>query len=170
MTRILTPSQTCGPLFGFAIFPRGIHQTVDPTDPQAVVIEGSVLDAEDRHIGYQGFLELWSEGQACRVRTFEGKYRAVVKKPAPLVLANGQACAPHLNVAVFARGVTRHLLTRLYFPDEAGKNATDPILQSVAPERRQTLLAKPSTAGNTLVFDICLQGSNETVFFRHDSD
>ena len=33
--------------------------------------------------------------------------------------------APHIAVTVFARGLLKHLVTRIYFPDAAG-NAEDP--------------------------------------------
>jgi protocatechuate 3,4-dioxygenase alpha subunit len=54
-------------------------------------------------------------------------------------------------------------ITRIYFADEAEANGSDPLLLSVPPERRLTLLAQPSEGGYT--FDIRLQGPGETVFF-----
>ena len=45
--------------------------------------------------------------------------------------------APHLVVLVYMRGLLRHLVTRLYFPDELA-NLTDPILQLVPAGRRST--------------------------------
>ena len=71
--------------------------------------------------------------------------------------------APHLEVAVFARGLLRHLLTRIYFPDEEAANAADPALQAVEPERRHTLVARDDNG--VLRFDVRLQGEEETVFF-----
>ena len=71
--------------------------------------------------------------------------------------------APHLEVFVFARGLLRHLATRIYFPDEQEANAADPMLALVDPARRETLLAHHD--GAVLRFDIRLQGAPETVFF-----
>jgi protocatechuate 3,4-dioxygenase, alpha subunit len=66
---------------------------------------------------------------------------------------------------VFARGLTRHLVTRVYFADEAEANATDPVLALVSdPEARATLVAERSEDG--YVFDIRLQGEGETAFFE----
>ena len=48
------------------------------------------------------------------------------------------------------------------WPDDPA-NAQDPILQKVDPTRRQTLIAR--RRGDTLTWDIILQGENETVFF-----
>jgi protocatechuate 3,4-dioxygenase alpha subunit len=51
--------------------------------------------------------------------------------------------APHVSVAVFARGINLHLNTRIYFDDEAEANAADPVLRLVEPERRRaTLVAR----------------------------
>jgi protocatechuate 3,4-dioxygenase alpha subunit len=55
-------------------------------------------------------------------------------------------------------------VTRIYFPDEQTANNADPVLESVPPHRRATLIAVP--AGDHLLrFDIRMQGDNETVFF-----
>lgn len=166
MTTIITPSQTCGPLFGFAILPPGIHQTIDENDPSAVIVSGAVLDGEGKHLGFEAFLELWSDGQACRVRTIEGRYRAVLKRPPPLPATAATATqAPHLHVGLHGRGLTRHLVTRLYFSDEAAANEADPVLALVEPTRRPTLIAQALDAQRHYAFDIRLQGENETVFF-----
>jgi protocatechuate 3,4-dioxygenase alpha subunit len=64
---------------------------------------------------------------------------------------------------VFARGLLHRLVTRIYFADEDGANAVDPVLQDLAASRRGTLIAEPVEGGYRL--DIHLQGPNETVFF-----
>jgi protocatechuate 3,4-dioxygenase alpha subunit len=63
-----------------------------------------------------------------------------------------------LNVTVFARGLLRHLNTRMYAPGES-----DEVLALVEPARRHTLVARPD--GEVLRWDIRLQGPDETVFF-----
>jgi len=55
----------------------------------------------------------------------------------------------------------RHLNTRMYLPD-----AEDPVLSSVDPKRRHTLVAQRE--GESLRFDVRLQGPDETVFFAID--
>ena len=72
--------------------------------------------------------------------------------------------APHINVSIFARGLLKRLVTRIYFPDEP-LNATDVVLNTVAPERRSTLVARIAERQGVLRFDIVLQGEHETVFF-----
>lgn len=53
--------------------------------------------------------------------------------------------APHPAVLVFARGLVKHLLTRIYFEGDAA-NVSDPLLECVPAERRSTLLAKTRPA------------------------
>ncbi|MFO1072867.1 MAG: protocatechuate 3,4-dioxygenase subunit alpha [Geminicoccaceae bacterium] len=89
-------------------------------------------------------------------------------KPGPVPGRHGTAMAPHINVAVFARGINIHLNTRIYFEDEAEANAADPVLRLIEQEsRRATLIARRERAQGTTVYhiDIRLQGDNETVFF-----
>jgi protocatechuate 3,4-dioxygenase, alpha subunit len=82
------------------------------------------------------------------------------------VLFRSSLQAPHINIALFARGLLIHLHTRIYFADEPG-NAGDPLLSSIEDERvRGTLMAhRAQGAGPALYrFDIVLQGENETAF------
>ncbi|NIC07151.1 protocatechuate 3,4-dioxygenase subunit alpha [Billgrantia bachuensis] len=86
-------------------------------------------------------------------------------------LANARSAlkmAPHINLAIFARGVNIQLQTRLYFEDEAEANAECPVLSRIeSPTRRQTLIAKREEADGKVRYrlDIKLQGEGETVFF-----
>jgi len=77
----------------------------------------------------------------------DGRWRVVV----PAV--------PYVAVHVFARGLLRHLSTRIYLerPDD------DPVWDGVPAERRDTLLAQLGDDGYQ--FDIRIQGERETVFF-----
>jgi protocatechuate 3,4-dioxygenase, alpha subunit len=73
--------------------------------------------------------------------------------------------APHLNLAIFARGLLKQLNTRAYFAGDPA-NSEDPILALVQEERRATLMAQrdPSRPGGWN-FEIRLGGEGETVFF-----
>lgn len=75
--------------------------------------------------------------------------------------------APFIHVTVFMRGLLNHLYTRVYFDDEVEANAADPVLSNIEAERQSTLLAKrcPHPGGTEYVFDIHMQGRQETVFF-----
>jgi protocatechuate 3,4-dioxygenase alpha subunit len=67
-------------------------------------------------------------------------------------------------VSVFARGLLKRVVTRLYFPDEDPANAADPVLARVTdPQARATLVAERTDDGYRL--DVRLQGDGETAFF-----
>ena len=155
-----TPSQTVGPFFGFALpFDSGAD-AVAPGSPGAVRIEGQVLDGAGEAVP-DALIEAAAEGQFARCRTdSEGAFHLTVRKPSP----NDPQEAPALDVLVFARGLLRHLATRVYFPDEAAANARDRVLMLVDPARRSTLVAK--AGAGALHFDVRLQGEGETVFFE----
>jgi protocatechuate 3,4-dioxygenase alpha subunit len=100
----------------------------------------------------------------------DGGYRFATIKPGPVPGPGGALQAPHLVVTVFMRGLLKHLVTRVYFPDEPA-NATDPVLKLVPAERRSTLVARRAAAGTAergaIEWDIVVQGENETVFFDY---
>ena len=66
-------------------------------------------------------------------------------------------------MAVFARGLMNRLFTRVYLPENEEALAKDPLLSSLDPERRKTLIARRDPDGG-LTWDIRLQGEGETVF------
>lgn len=157
-----TPSQTVGPFFGFALPFPGDAEASGP-DGGSVRIEGQVLDGKREPVA-EAILEAWQGDQFARCRTdSEGAYHFLVRKPASTAGADGRRHAPHLELTVFARGLLRHLATRIYFPDEAEANGADPVLLLVEPDRRATLVGRAE--GDVLHFDVRLQGSGETVFF-----
>ena len=159
-----TPSQTVGPFFGFALPFPGDSEAVPPSSADSLRIEGRLLDGQGAPVA-DGLLELWQGDQFARCRTdAEGAFHCTVRKPGRLPGPDGRAQAPHLNVTVFARGLLRHLATRLYFPDEAAANAADPVLDRIEPERRHTLIARQDRGA--FQFDVRLQGAGETVFFQ----
>ena len=74
-----------------------------------------------------------------------------------------EGAAPFIAVAVFARGLMNRLFTRIYLPEDEAALAADPLLRSLDPERRRTLIARRDADGG-LTWDIRLQGDGETVF------
>lgn len=157
-----TPSQTVGPFFGFALpFPGDTDATT--VGGAGVRIEGQVIDGEGEPVA-EAILEAWQGDQFARCRTDpEGAFHFLVRKPFSTAGEDGRKHAPHLELTVFARGLLRHLATRIYFPDETPANDADPVLRLVEPDRRATLIARAE--GDVLHFDVRLQGAGETVFF-----
>ncbi len=188
MSGPLTPSQTVGPFFGVGLpFEKG-EQIAAPGSAGLIRIEGQVLDGNGEPVP-DALVEIWQPDERGRYRTrgksrdpstrgksrdpyigfgrcrtdSEGAFSFMTVKPGATPAPDGRAQAPHLNVTVFARGLLRHLVTRMYFPDETEANATDPALNLVEPARRETLIA--NNCGGVLHFDVRLQGERETVFF-----
>ena len=177
MSGPLTPSQTVGPFFGVGLpFAKG-EQIVAQGSAGMFRIEGQVVDGLGEPVP-DALVEIWQPDERGRYRTVpdngvtgygrartdaEGAFNVMTTKPGATPAPDGRAQAPHLNVTVFARGLLRHLVTRMYFPDETDANATDPVLNLVEPARRETLIAK--NCGGVLHFDVRLQGERETVFF-----
>jgi protocatechuate 3,4-dioxygenase alpha subunit len=163
---VLSPSQTIGPLYGFALMFEGSENAVEPDSAGSIVVRGRIYDGAGEMVAYpEAMLELWRGSLFARTRTGrDGEFRAVITKPPASDLGDGKIAAPYLNVTVFARGLMKQAETRMYFPDEEAANAADPTLNLVDPARRPTLIAKAE--GDELVFDIRLQGDGETVFFE----
>jgi protocatechuate 3,4-dioxygenase alpha subunit len=157
-----TPSQTVGPYYAIGLSRLPQNELADPGDPASLRLVGQLLDGQGDPIS-DGMIEAWDPGGRRWGRSgtdAEGRFSFVVAKPAALL---GEA--PRLDVMVFARGLLRHQLTRVYFPDEAEANAADPVLAALEEDERSTLLAERENG--SLRFDIRMQGDRATVFFAH---
>jgi len=184
-----TPSQTVGPYFsiGFSWLERS-DLTEGATGGARVSVRGRVLDGDGQPVP-DAVLEIWqadAEGRYAhpedgddpaagqeffgfgRVSVNEqGEFHFTTIKPGRFVGPNGELQAPHLEVSVFMRGLLRRLVTRIYFPGEPA-NERDEVLGLVPAERRDTLVAQRSEAEpEMLVWDVHLQGDQETVFFDY---
>jgi protocatechuate 3,4-dioxygenase alpha subunit len=187
--RGITPSQTVGPFFAYALTPRGRYpfecpigpDLVAPGAPGAIRIELRVTDGDGAPVP-DCMIEIWQadgEGRYASATTpgsnapFAGFGRAecdgdgrcafTTLKPGRVPGPKGAPQAPHVAVSVFARGMLNRLVTRIYFPDEPS-NAEDAILALVPAERRGALVARAAGEG-VYQFDIRLQGEGETPFF-----
>jgi protocatechuate 3,4-dioxygenase, alpha subunit len=154
----LTPSQTVGPFFTLGMCRAPRNEIVAGGD---VVLQGRVLDGAGDPVP-DAVVEIWQPGPTgtrwgrCGTDA-SGAYSFTTEKPG----ADGGA--PALDVIVFARGLLRHLVTRVYFPDEREANEADPVLSSLDAGQRATLVAQEDSGA--LRFDIHLQGDRQTVFF-----
>jgi protocatechuate 3,4-dioxygenase alpha subunit len=182
----LTPSQTIGPFFAYALTPRAYGgpelateiMASDGVAGERIRIEGAVFDGDGAAV-LDAMLEIWqADGQGRfnaagnagftgfgRAETTpEGGFFFETVRPGALPAPGGTMQAPHLSVSVFARGLLLRLITRIYFSDEPA-NADDPVLALVPAGRRDTLVARRTRDG-VYRFDIRLQGEGETVFFE----
>ena len=187
MSLFATGSQTVGPYLHIGlkwlttrdIAGRGIKG-------ERVTIAGRLIDGDGNGVN-DGLIEIWqanAEGKYAhpedtqkkplekgwrgfgRIPTdAKGGFRFTTIKPGRVPGPGGVLQAPHLVVTVFMRGMLKHLMTRIYFADEPGANAEDPVLKLVPATRRATLI--PKKKGKTLEWNVVLQGKNETVFFDY---
>jgi protocatechuate 3,4-dioxygenase, alpha subunit len=182
-----TPSQTVGPYFRIGTDDGFIGPELVAGDhPGALRLFGVVRDGDGAPVT-DAMIEIWQANAAGRyahpedrreevpledgfegfgraMTDEEGRYSLVTVKPGPVPGPDGAMQAPHIDVSVFARGLLKRLVTRVYFPDEAPANEADPVLSSVSDaEARASLVAVAEDGG--LRFDINLQGDRETTFF-----
>lgn len=183
-----TPSQTIGPFFHDALTDSDRSHLVSPSHPSAVRIEGTVYDGAGEPVP-DAMVEIWQANGAGRYddpkdgredlpidrETFSGfgrsdttdggRFSFVTVKPGPVPGPDGTIQAPHAMISIFARGLLKRAVTRIYFPDETEANANDPVLSSIEdPGLRETLIA--SDEGDAYRFDIRLQGEDQTAFFE----
>lgn len=137
MTR--TPSQTVGPYYAIGLCRR----PDDELDPEGAELRGRLLDGRGEPIA-DGVIEVFDP----RSRTWgrsatdaAGRFRFLVPPT-----------APRLEAFVFARGLLRHQLTRIYL--DGGAVAED-----------ETLVGRREGGG--FVHDIRMQGDGATLFFEH---
>lgn len=155
---VATPSQTVGPFFHFGLVTDIGAAGRSRTAGDRIGIAIRVLDGDGAPLD-DALLEWWHRtadgavAQCGRARTGpDGACGIETARP-----------AGHVNLCLFARGLLRHVYTRIYFPGEA-THESDPVLALVPEDRRQTLFATSDGRGGWR-FDIHLQGPRETVFF-----
>jgi len=172
-----TPSQTVGPFLAIVL---PWDDGPDMVTGDGITITGQVVDGAGDPVP-DGLVELWQADPDGRFahpddprgavsypgfRSFgrcatdaNGMFTFRTRKPGRV----DDEQAPHIDVTVFARGLLKHLVTRIYFPDEMDANAADPTLRELSEDERALLIA--TARGSTLRFDIHLQGERETPFF-----
>ncbi len=177
---IPSSSQTVGPFFRIGLdYLVECAPSPGAGQDDTVIIRGRVLDGNRAPVP-DALLEFWSaraisadngsqqhEDFPARFRRaatdLDGRFSLAMTRPEPVPLDHETLQAPHMIVLVFARGLLRHLITRLYFDGEPG-NGTDAVLNGIPTERRRTLIAQ-ADGSDTFCWDVILQGIDETVFF-----
>lgn len=179
-----TPSQTVGPFFAIELT-TAEHCVRCIAGPRAkgerIWITFRVLDGDSLPVD-DAMIEVWQADSNGKYNDFDdlqskpiqdgwiGFGRLATGEDGTCVLETikpgrvGQN-APHVLLAIFARGVMKQLFTRVYFAGDSA-NDDDPTLAIAPTARRETLLAQPDAGSpGHWRFEIRLQGDPETVFF-----
>ena len=182
-----TTSQTVGPFFDIGLARLYVDDLTVPGVPgERVEIEGRVLDGDGQGVP-DALIEIWQanahgkyahpedtrdkpldvgfQGYGRMPTAADGSFRFKTIKPGRVPGPDERLQAPHIVVSLFARGLLRRLVTRIYFPDDPA-NSDDYVLNLVEPSRRDTLIAKKADKRDCfLEWSVVLQGPGETVFF-----
>jgi protocatechuate 3,4-dioxygenase alpha subunit len=191
MDLIPTANQPIGPFYHFALTPgwaTGDRSAGVMAGPEAqserIRLTVRLLDS-DAHPVTNGMIELW-QADACgkynhpadtQAKTADPGFRGFGRlatddqglcvfetvKPGP-VPGLKKTQAPHINVSIYAPGLLRRVVTRIYFAGDPA-NDSDEMLDLVPEDRRSTLLAHPVGEAGEWCFDLHLTGPGETVFF-----
>jgi protocatechuate 3,4-dioxygenase, alpha subunit len=190
MALIPTASQTVGPFYAVGLDRPELADLTHggKARGERIVVEGQVRDGDGLGVA-DAMLEIWQANAAGKYdhvedrqekprdphftgfgRTFtdkNGRYRFTTIRPGAVPGRGNTLQAPHILMTIFARGLLKHLVTRLYFADLAAANETDPVLGKIEDEAaRRSLLAEPAGGAIPVYrFDVVLQGDGETAFF-----
>lgn len=169
---VVSPFGTIGPFFPFDF----ADELSDLTQGgEYIVLRGRVLE-EGGVPTRNSIVEIWQPDArgilhhpddpryAERDQTFRGFGRARTDAEGwfelRTVMPGASATrAPHINVMVLAIGLTRRVVTTIFFSD-----APDPVLACVPVERRARLIPNQEADGSYR-WDIHLRGEGETPFF-----
>ena len=186
----ITASQTVGPFLKIGLVREGQEYVVPKNTNGALKVQGRVYDGEGKPVP-DAMIEIWQAnvhgkynhpedlsdaelvkgfngfGRSCTDE--EGCFFFVTVKPGCVAGLGNTLQAPHIAINVFARGMLKQQVTRLYFSDEIHANSEDPVLNSIDDaEVRNTLVASKVNDENGIPcykFNIHLQGEKETAFF-----
>jgi protocatechuate 3,4-dioxygenase alpha subunit len=173
-----TASQTAGPYWHMIDFPEWADllragSGNEGVQGERITLSGRITDGDGAVVA-DALVEIWQaspdgryddafHGFGRSATDADGVFRFTTVKPGPVPGRGNATQAPHVEIAIFARGLMQHLVTRAYFEGEA-LNATDPVLNMVEdPARRATLVARKQGDGAWRL-NIRLQGEGETVF------
>ncbi len=166
-----TAQQTIGPYWHLLEDAEWADLTRFGAEGRAIVLRGRVLDGAGAAVS-DACVELWQADPAAsesfpgfgRCGTdARGQFRFRTLRPGPLRGRGNAAEAPHVALAIHARGLTRPLFTRAYFAGEA-LNESDRLLGMIDDPARRASLIAADAGGDVWALDIRLRGPGETVF------
>ena len=192
MDLIPTANQPIGPFYHFALTPgwaTGDNSAGVMAGPgtlgERIRLTVRVLDRDGSPVT-NGMIELWQADAAGKYdhpadtqnRTPDPAFRGFGRlatddqglcvfetvKPGQVPGLRRQLQAPHINVSVYAPGLLRRVVTRIYFEGDPA-NEPDEIMRLVPEDRRASMMARPGVESGQWGFELHLTGPCETVFF-----
>jgi len=163
-----SPSQTVGPYYAIAL-PWKDGGRVTGCSGERVVLEGHILDGAGQPVP-DALVETWQAPDRGAAPSKDGKPHGFGRVSADasglfrIETAMPAGPVPYLDVTILARGLLRHLHTRVYFADEARVRGDAAVAPLASSPRLATLIARKAAAGEYR-WDVRLQGEGETVFF-----
>ena len=141
-----------------------LNSIIEIWQPDAAGVFAHPLDprSSEADPGFRG----WGRSRS----NAEGRFEFRTVLPGASQEPNGAVRCPHINLTVLAIGVTRRLVTTIFFADRP-ESVNDAVLNCVTdPALRQRLFAVRDTTLDAAGipgyrFDITLRGDNETPFF-----
>ena len=180
-----TPSQTVGPFVHIGCTPNLIgiknifhedlaHKPFEIFNEEDLIkISGKVFDGSNNPL-LDVMIETWQcnqEGVFDRKQGFSrlipnfntGIYDLRTLKPGYTKDFNDKFQSPHILFMIVARGMNQPLITRMYFEEKELEK--DYLFKIIKDKKRiNTLLAKKNN-DKEYIFNIYLQGNQETIFF-----
>jgi protocatechuate 3,4-dioxygenase alpha subunit len=166
----ITTSQTIGP-FPHEAWAWAVQATagVDSAAPQ-VQVRGTIFDGDGAPIN-DAWAEAWLPHSAAAeaAHAIPGYRRVPTDESGGFAFSISQSQAPAgkpvAYVTVFARGLVKHQFSAIFLEDDPAL-AQSALLSQIPESRRDTLIARKQADGS-YVWNIHMQGENETVFFDY---
>jgi protocatechuate 3,4-dioxygenase alpha subunit len=141
-----------------------LHTILELWQPDSHGIFRHPLDPRhaDADPGFYGFGRAATDAQGCY------RFRTII--PGASREPDGNVRCPHANLTILAIGLTRRMVTTIFFSNTPA-SGDDPVLHCVPQAARPRLFARPddTLAADGLPgyrFDVILRGGEETPFFR----
>jgi len=179
----VTPSQTVGPFFARDLLWKDGGTVLFPGQSSRITLTGRVSDGDGNPV-VDALFETWQADGSGRIpsgddgaRPYgygrvstdgEGRYAVETVLPGSFSGPGGEVYAPQISVAIFARGLLKALMTRVFLaPLETVTG--DPLARAIGDDARLRTLIAARDHGNPALYrwDVRLRGAGETVFIEY---
>ena len=180
-----TPSQTVGPFYAYGLLQKDDATLAGPgAKGDRVTLTGIVADgggapvrdalvevwqadAEGRFPGRDADADPAFRGFGRTLTDADGVFSFETVAPGPTPGGGNRSQAPHFAIGLFAAGLTKRAVTRIYLPDEAAL-AEDDVAAGLDDAQRAAIVAARSVDGGktTLSCSLRLGGEGRVTLFE----